>query len=269
MAKDILVSGLFVGSVKQRWPGRDPSAIGKTAASGFLDLDWDGFTQDSQADLSVHGGADKAVHHYAADHYSNWQSEKPGLLQKLAPGGFGENLSTFGITEKDVCIGDVFRFGTARIQISQGRQPCWKLNMHLEDDTMAGQFQKTGRTGWYYRVLEKGLVKVGDMLNLLDRPNPEWPVDTVISARFNPRLSIEKATALAHLDDLAENWRQAFAKKSSPSFREDTKPRLQRLVAFRIDCRHPLSRPASGHSQILEECINFHTQIIGLRLQVP
>ena len=227
MTKDIPVSGLFVGPIKHRWPGREPSAIGKIAASGPLDLDWHGFTQDSQADLSAHGGVDKAVHHYAADHYTSWRSEKPDLQQKLAPGGFGENVSTLGLTEKDVCIGDVFAIGTARIQISQGRQPCWKLNMHIGDDTMAARFQKTGRTGWYYRVIERGIVKVGDTLSLLERPNPDWPLDTVISARFDPRLSSDIASALANLAELAENWRQAIEKKRNPSFREDTRARLQ------------------------------------------
>ncbi len=226
METNIRVEGLFVGAARERWPGRPPSAIGKSQTDGPLDLTHTGFSSDQQADLAVHGGPDKALHHYASDHYAFWQTEKPHLAAKLVPGGLGENLSTFGLTETDVCIGDVFSLGTAQVQISQGRQPCWKLNMHLGDDTLAARFQKTGRTGWYYRVLETGVVCLGDRLTLQARPQPAWPLNAVIAARFDPKVPAETAAQLAALPELADNWRKSFAKKADPAYREDTSARL-------------------------------------------
>ena len=121
------VYGLFAGAVADRWEGRPPSAIAKTPVAGPVEIGFEGLLVDAQADRTVHGGAEKALHHYAADHYAAWIAE--GYLPDGAvPAAFGENLSTLGVTEEQVCIGDVFRLGTARVQVSQGRQPCWKLN---------------------------------------------------------------------------------------------------------------------------------------------
>ena len=221
------ISGLFIGKVEQRWPGRQPSAIAKQLADGPQSLGALGFELDEQADLKVHGGIDKAVHHYAADHYETWCCEKPELSEKLHPGGFGENISTQGITEKDLCIGDILSLGTAKVQVSQGRQPCWKLNAHLEDSSMAARFQQTGWTGWYYRVVESGVVNMGDSISLLERMHPDWSLDIVIAARFAPCLPYETASALATLPELATNWRAAFAKKINPDYKENTDARLK------------------------------------------
>lgn len=219
------VSGLFTGQIADRWEGRPPSAIQKTAVKGSQQISKLGFVQDHQADLAVHGGVDKAIHHYAADHYDAWQRE--GLLPTgSVPAAFGENISSFGLTEEIVCIGDVFQLGTARVQISQGRQPCWKLNAHTGHNKMAYRFQKTGRTGWYYRVLENGCAEVGDEITLIERSNPDWSVYAVTQARLTKNVTAEAAKALSNLLDLAEGWRTAFAKMALGDFAENTKPRL-------------------------------------------
>ncbi len=223
----VSVTGLFIGKAMHRWPGRAASAIGKSRTMETLALGPHGFEKDQQADLAVHGGADKALHHYAADHYASWAAEKPELVQKFVPGGFGENISATGFTEENLCIGDILTLGSATIQISQGRQPCWKLNAHMEDETMANRFQKTGLTGWYYRVLEPGHVATGDTLKLMERPCPAWPLSRAIAARFDPRLPIDVAAELAALPQLAANWREAFAKKSQRGFSENTDARLR------------------------------------------
>ncbi|MBL6432131.1 MAG: MOSC domain-containing protein [Alphaproteobacteria bacterium] len=168
------VDGLFAGAVVDRWEGRPSSAIAKTPVAGPVEIGFEGLLVDAQADRTVHGGAEKALHHYAADHYAAWIAEGylPGGTR---PAAFGENLSTLRVTEEQVCIGDVFRLGTARVQISQGRQPCWKLNAHRGRDDMAAAFQKTGRTGWYYRVLEPGLVSRGSV-RVARAALPQWTV---------------------------------------------------------------------------------------------
>jgi len=175
--------------------------------------------------LSVHGGPDKAVHHYASDHYDAWADDLPHLANRFRPGAFGENLATLGLTETDFCIGDVLTMGTARIQVSQGRQPCWKLNAHLDEKTLAARFQKTGRVGWYYRVLQAGVVAEGDLIELVDRPQPEWPLERVILARFDPYLKTAMALSLSRLPELAEGWRIAFGRKAKHK-NENTERRL-------------------------------------------
>lgn len=218
--------GLFVGKAKERWPGKPPSAIAKFEANGTQQLIETGFMSDAQADLRLHGGPDKAVHHYPADHYSAWQSEKFETSFAFRAGSFGENISTAGIVEHDVCLGDIFELGTARVQISQGRQPCWKLNMHTRVPEIARHVQQTGKTGWYYRVLQQGEVKVGDQLKLIERPVEQWPLDRLIKARFEQNLSRDVAKELSNIPELAKNWRQHFYKRAFTEFVEDQSPRL-------------------------------------------
>lgn len=222
----ISIDGLFCGSVQARWPGKAPSAIQKNVVDGPQTITPTGFFNDAQADLTVHGGQDKAIHHYAADHYPTWKDEGQ-MDADTVPAAFGENISTIGLTEKAVCIGDTLRLGTAIVQVSQGRQPCWKLNAHTGRPTMAPLFQKTGRTGWYYRVLETGSVSVGDSITLLERPNPDWTVQTVTMARLTYQIDTAGARTLSVLPELAGGWRDAFAKMAEGKAKEDTSARLK------------------------------------------
>lgn len=221
------VTGLFVGQVRQLWPGKPASAIGKLLTEAPQALMETGFTDDQQADLAVHGGVEKAVHHYAAEHYETWRSELGPSADGFGPGRFGENISTTGMTESDLCIGDRLKLGSAVVEVSQGRQPCWKLNAHTGLKTMAALFQKTARTGWYYRVIEPGTVAIGDEIKRLECPNPDWTVERVTRARLDPELDPETASALARLPRLAPGWAEAFGRKSNRRFREDVAARLE------------------------------------------
>jgi len=218
---------LFIGSPAHRWEGKEHSAIGKTRADGPIDVTRTGLAGDRQADTAVHGGPEMALHHYPSEHHAHWRSAFPELEAVYGPGGFGENISSQGFTEADLCIGDIFNAGSARLQISQERQPCWKLNMHTDNPALAASFQRTGRTGWYFRVLEEGTIQAGDKLVLVDRPCPDWNLRDVILARFNPRLDPAVANALSQLEELTATWRAAFNKKVDPGFKEDTSARLK------------------------------------------
>ncbi|WP_037316266.1 MOSC domain-containing protein [Ruegeria halocynthiae] len=219
------VNGLFLGAAKDRWEGKPPSAIQKDRVSGPQDISFNGFSGDEQADLTVHGGAEKAIHHYAFDHYSAWQSEGH-LAPNTNPAAFGENISTRGLTEDNLCIGDILTLGTATVQISQGRQPCWKLGLHTGNKKMPYLFQKTGRTGWYYRVLEPGSVAPGDVIALVERRHQDWSVKRVTQARLTRRVSPHEAEILANIEDLAPGWRAAFARMADGIAHEDTTARL-------------------------------------------
>jgi MOSC domain-containing protein YiiM len=164
------------------------------------------------------------VHHYAADDYPVWTRDL-GANIRFAPGGFGENVSTRGITEDDICIGDILAIGAARVQVSQGRQPCWKLSDHTGTPRMAYHVQRTARTGWYYRVLDPGVVAPGDAVRLLDRPQPDWSILRVSRARFDRTLDANLVRHLAALPELNEGWRAAVARRSEGGA-EDASKRL-------------------------------------------
>ncbi len=221
------IIGLYVGKVEERWPDKAPSAIAKTYTDGPLELDENGFLRDEQADLKVHGGPEKAIHHYASDHMGFWQKEHPEQVELFVPGCFGENIATTGLTEENLCLGDILSLGTAKVQVCQGRQPCWKLTKHIGIRNFALQFQQTALTGWYYRVLENGQVKVGDTMELLERPCPDWSIKRLIEARFNSKIDADTAQELANLDVLSTSWRTAFEKKAQKGYAEDTGPRLK------------------------------------------
>lgn len=220
------IDAVFTGTVENRWPGKPPSAIGKTSTGSMQTLGRNGFEEDSQADLKVHGGPEKAVHHYAADHMAYWREAFPDKADMFVPGCFGENISTVGLTEQNLCVGDILTLGSATVQISQGRQPCWKLGAHTAIARMPAAFQNAGFTGWYYRVLEGGKVQKGDTVRLIERPCPEWVLHRVIKARFDRALSKETASALANLTALSPGWRKAFRKMTDDGYTEDTTARL-------------------------------------------
>lgn len=226
MADPVQILALHVGAARERWPGRPASAIAKEARAGALALGPEGFEADEQADRAVHGGPEKALHHYPAEHYAWWRTQFPGHDDVLRPGGFGENVVAEGLDESTVCLGDRFRLGTALVEVCQGRQPCWKLAAHTGLDALPARMQASGRTGWYCRVLEAGLVSAGDRIVLVDRPLPDWPLARLIAARFDPRLDPALAAEIAALPFLSQSWRTALAKKTDPAFVEDTRKRL-------------------------------------------
>ena len=202
------IGKILVGVVAPLGESGKPSAICKVPTDRCLRVTRRGFDADSQADLKHHGGEEKAIHHYPFDHYRGWRDEVGAVPALEQAGAFGENLSTSGLTEKDVSVGDVFRLGTATLQVSQGRQPCWKLNARFQVEDMAARVQTSGRTGWYYRVLEEGEVLPDAMLERIDRVTPAWTVERVWHALYVGRQDRASLEALASLSTLAEGWRQ-------------------------------------------------------------
>ena len=178
---------------------------------------------DGQADLKNHGGVEKAVLAYAAEHYPIWREDLQ--LPDLLYGAFGENLTISGQTESSVCIGDTYNLGEAQIQISQPRQPCWKLSRRWQIRDLALQVQQNGRTGWYFRVLKEGDIEPNLPLILQDRPYPQWTV-----ARANQIMhqqnSKESAAELTACPLLASNWQQTLFRRAKKTLNLDPAPRL-------------------------------------------
>ena len=125
-----------------------------------------GLAGDEQAELSVHGGPDKAVYGYPAAHYAAWRDDYPEHAGLFVAGGVGENLTIAGWTEADLCVGDVHRMGSATLQVCQPRQPCFKFALRFGDNRLPKAMVRNGRAGWYYRVLEPGMLDGGDAVTL-------------------------------------------------------------------------------------------------------
>lgn len=196
----------------------------KTPVAAPLVLGFTNLDGDAQADLVHHGGPDKAVLCYSAHHYPSWRRElnRPGLVA----GDFGENFTILGLTEADVRIGDVWRVGDALTQVSQPRQPCWKLARRWRIKDLALQVQQTGRTGWYLRVLTPGIVAAGLPLTLVERPFPEWSVE-----RANRVMHLDKhdralAATLASLPPLSASWKSTLSLRAEHDVQPEAPGRL-------------------------------------------
>jgi len=204
------IDQIFTGRVKLMLPDGEPSGIFKSAVDGPQHLGTNGLEGDEQADLRYHGGPEKALHQYPAEHYALLAQEWPQCASLLGPGVLGENISTRGMTEHDVCIGDVFGMGEARIQLSQPRSPCWKIDRRLKVDGASRFVEAAGVTGWYYRVLDEGRLCAGDEIVLLERPNPWLTLvhywDTVMAHRPDPVALRQIAAAAGLATDKAQRW---------------------------------------------------------------
>jgi MOSC domain-containing protein YiiM len=166
---------------------------------------------DRQTDLENHGGVDKAVLAYAASHYPLWKQE----LQRddLIFGGFGENLTIDGLTEELVCIGDVWSLGEVQFQVSQPRQPCWKLARRWRIKELAAQVIANGRSGWYLRVLREGMIDAGQELSLVERPNPAWTVARANDVMHHRKSDPAQTRELAELPGLSAAWQGALLRR--------------------------------------------------------
>jgi MOSC domain-containing protein YiiM len=201
------------------------SAIAKRPVDGRLAIGPEGLEGDEQGDRRVHGGPDKAIHHYPRDHYATWREEVGAHPLLQTPGAFGENISTRGITEADLCLGDRLRLGTALVEVSQGRQPCWKLSDRFGVADMARRVQDSGRSGWYYRVLEPGTVQAGDTLALLARPHPQWPLPRLAELLYRRSLDLMELQAALALP-LVPSWRKLFERRLEQGQLESWESRL-------------------------------------------
>jgi MOSC domain-containing protein YiiM len=165
-----------------------------------------GLTGDQQADVRVHGGPDKAIYCYPIEHYGKWLAERPSAESLLVPGGFGENLTTRGLDEDQICIGDVLRIGGVRVQVTQPRRPCFKLGLRFANMQMLRAMLRSGRTGWYLRVLEPGLVEAGASITTIDRLNPSWPIAR-LNRLIDGRGQRDEIAELASLPGIAKDLR--------------------------------------------------------------
>lgn len=221
------IAPLRIGRARPLGPQGVPSAIDKAGVQGPVPAGTLGLEGDEQGDRRHHGGPDKALHAYASAHYPAWVAELPEAARHFRPGAFGENLVVDGATEATVCLGDRWRIGRASLEVSQSRQPCWKLNLRFERPDMALRVQASGRTGWYFRVLEAGEISAGDTARLIHRPHPGWPLARILRLLYQDTLDRNALAGLAALPGIPASWQRLLRRRLENAAVEDWNARLQ------------------------------------------
>lgn len=186
------------------------SAIDKKPAYGKIFLSTLNLDGDQQADLHFHGGPDKAVCVYSYDHYSFWESV---LDTKLEVGAFGENLTVKGITEEDVWIGDIYELGEAIVQVTQPRQPCFKLATKLKQPKLPLMVQHTGYTGFYFRVLKEGTISSEESLKLLERNPGSVSISYANKLKYKEKTNLDGIKKMLSLKELSKDWTETFTNR--------------------------------------------------------
>lgn len=193
--------------------GAELSAIMKRPREGTVQVLTEGLAPDEQADRRVHGGPEMALHLYPLDHHAFWADALGGHELLSEPGCFGSNLAVRGLTEDMMHIGDRFRLGTALIEVSQPRQPCWKIEHRFGHKGMVARIMASGRCGWYFRVIEMGEVAAGDSLERVAVGARDWSVSRVFQVLIAGKGTKPEYAELADLAPLSPKLREKAAQK--------------------------------------------------------
>ena len=195
------------------WRGKSvTTGIYKEPVEGRVPIRALNLDGDRQADLRVHGGLDKAVYADPSEFYELWSRARPEL--ELGPGTFGENLTTEGLLDESVSIGDRYRVGTAELVVTQPRLPCFKLGIRMRRDEFVTEFLERGLLGFYLAVAREGEVEAGDPIVELSRDSRAFGVTEVAHLYARDRDDVERMQRAAELDVLPESWREYFRKRS-------------------------------------------------------
>lgn len=189
--------------------GTVDSSIVRRRVDGRVAVDREGVAGNAQANLVNHGGPDKAVCVYVVRHLDHWAGR---LGRELVGGAFGENLTIDGPDEAQACIGDTYRVGTALVQVSQPRQPCYKLSAVLGEERLVAWIVEHGSTGYYFRVLEAGEVWAGAPVTLVDRTHPGLTIEVAHRAGVGTPFDAERARAVL-VPELAPSWAATISKR--------------------------------------------------------
>jgi len=197
----------------------EPVATGifKEPVSGPVMLRTLNLDGDRQADLSVHGGPQKAVYAYPSEHYAFWRQGLPDM--KLPPGMFGENLTTEGLLDESVNVGDCFRVGKAELVATQPRLPCYKLGIKFGRPDIIKRFLQSRRTGFYFAVRKEGEVQAGDEIELISRDPNHISIPDIVRLYAFEKDDLETMRRAIKVPALPQSWREYFEKRIPPSGR--------------------------------------------------
>lgn len=191
------------------WKGRKvTTGIFKEPVEGAVKVRGFNLDGDRQADLTVHGGRDKAVYAYPSEHYDYWRKELPEM--DLSFGMFGENLTTKGLFETEVNIGDRLRIGSVLFEVTQPRMPCYKLGIKFGRDDIIKKFLESARSGIYFAVIEEGEIKAGDAIEFISRDENQITVTDIARLYFSEKANLELLHRAIKVSALPESWREYF-----------------------------------------------------------
>lgn len=188
------------------------TAYRKQPVSGPVAVGPLGLAGDTQVDRRYHGGPEKAVYAYPISGYAGWRADFPDLAPRFRPGAMGENLVVAGLDETSICLGDVIRCGSAVLQVAQPREPCATFSASLGTPRVAKAMTRSGRCGWYLRVLEAGTISPGDAHDVVERPNPDWSMARFAALIIAKRHEAADLATIAALPGLTPKW-QAWARR--------------------------------------------------------
>ena len=181
------------------------TAIFKEPVDGPVMISELNLAGDKQADLTVHGGAQKAVYGYPVEHYEHWRNELPE--QPFSAGTFGENLTTEGLEEDTLCIGDYLRVGSAVLMVTQPRMPCYKLNVRFDREDMIERFLVSGRSGFYFSLVEPGEVSIGSKVEMLCRDPDRVTIADIGRLYLGQTRDASLIHRATNLRALPQNWK--------------------------------------------------------------
>lgn len=190
------------------------TAFFKRPIEGRVNVGRLGLEGDEVAEKRVHGGPDKAVCVYSADHFAHWRADL--AEPTLGAAGFGENFTVEDLSEETVCLGDRWRIGTAEFEVSQPRQPCWKLARRWKTKDLTLRVQQNGYTGWYLRVVTEGTITPGDAIEIVSSPLPEWTIARANRVMYELKDDTTATAELAAIEPLAGSWKRQLLKRLEP-----------------------------------------------------
>ncbi len=206
---------LFIGQVQALPVSGRPTAMYKTPVQDPIELGVEGLIGDQHADLRVHGGPEKAVHLYPSTHYAKLAAQFGDAAPLLVPGSMGENLATADLDERDVRLGDVWQLGSALIQVCQPRNPCWKIDERFGCDGMALFIDQHLLTGWYWRVLQTGVVNPTDTLVLHQAASQATTLHQAMMLWREHRPDLDALSLLAETPGIAKVWQDKIRQRVS------------------------------------------------------
>ncbi|MEM5429434.1 MOSC domain-containing protein [Cupriavidus oxalaticus] len=210
---NVPIDAIFAGGIGILGEEGHRSGIFKRRIEGEARVIAEGIIGDQHADRRVHGGPEKAVHHFASENYATLATALPQVADALVPGSLGENIATVGLDERNVHVGDIYRAGGVVLQVSQPRSPCWKINHRFAVEGMSLLVARERTTGWYYRVLQPGTIRQGDALQRLERTTDRFSISEfwrVVSAHVP---EVDDMLALVAVDGLADDWKRQLTER--------------------------------------------------------
>ncbi|MBL4639008.1 MAG: MOSC domain-containing protein [Kordiimonadaceae bacterium] len=228
-----ILEQINIGKIGQLADGTK-TAIFKAPVHGSIRVSSVGLDGDMQANKKHHGGLDKAIHIYPANHYAHWQSEYPDMARAFVPGSFGENLIVSGLLEEEICIGDQITCGSVTLEVSQARQPCWVLAKKFSIKEFAKSLDKSGKTGFYCRVLVEGAMEQNQKISVVTRPNPRWDLfrtRQILFGKDKNAIALDALRELSTLPALSVPWKAHAARKLQGQAPTDENIRLYGAAA--------------------------------------